>query len=234
MESDSSDDDNFHLFMSTFAAANAALANSELAITELLESSDDDGDESTSNWGGSRTGRSPNKKRNFELAFNNVRRYYFNGVKSLYDKSDFERRFGCPRLVFNRIHNAIMGCGTFVCKYNNVYGWGIYPLVRMVACFCKLVYGDASDQEDESLQISESQVNTAFKDFCSLIVQKFGMEYLNRSPTDEEKQRCLDKMSRRGFPGYFASWDCKHFQWANCPMKLAGQHLGKFHVLPFV
>ena len=168
------------------------------------------------------------------MAFNNVRIYYFNVVKSLYDKSDFERRFGCPRLVFNRIHNAIMGCGTFVCKYNNVYGWGIYPLVRMVACFRKLVYGDASDQEDEILQISELQVNHAFKDFCSLIVQKFGMEYLYRSPTDEEKQRCLDKMSRRGFPGYFASWDCKHFQWANCPMKLAGQHLGKFHLLPFV
>jgi hypothetical protein len=30
----------------------------------------------------------------------------------------------------------------------------------------------------------------------------------------------------RGFPGAFASWDCKHFKWKNCPVRLAGQHKG--------
>jgi Plant transposon protein len=26
-----------------------------------------------------------------------------------------------------------------------------------------------------------------------------------------------------GWPGAFASWDCKHFEWENCPVRLAGQ-----------
>ena len=34
-------------------------------------------------------------------------------------------------------------------------------------------------------------------------------------------------MKRRGFPGCFASWDCKHYFWKNCPVRLAGSHKGK-------
>ena len=33
-------------------------------------------------------------------------------------------------------------------------------------------------------------------------------------------------MAAKGFPGALASWDCKHFNWKNCPMRLAGQHKG--------
>ena len=45
---------------------------------------------------------------------------------------------------------------------------------------------------------------------------------------DSDKERCQGKMESRGFPGCFASWDCKHFRWNACPVRLAGQHLGKF------
>ena len=34
-------------------------------------------------------------------------------------------------------------------------------------------------------------------------------------------------MKKRGFPGCFGSWDCKHFLWRNCPTRLAGQYKGK-------
>jgi len=33
-------------------------------------------------------------------------------------------------------------------------------------------------------------------------------------------------MESRGFPGAFASWDCKHFNWKNCSIRLTGQHKG--------
>ena len=231
---DSSDDDDYQLVMSTLEATTAAIRNSDAALEDLIDSSDDDEAQPPLQWGGSRQGRSPNKKRDFDLAFNNIRGFYFNGLNSLYNEFDFERRFGCPRSVFNRIFDSINGHGVFVRKYNKLLGWGIHPLVRIVTCFRKLVYGDASDREDENLQISKSQIDHAFKDFCSQIVEKFGNDYLNRCPTNDEKQRCLSKMSCRGFPGCFASWDCKHVLWANCPTKLAGQHLGKSTVLSFV
>jgi Plant transposon protein len=42
----------------------------------------------------------------------------------------------------------------------------------------------------------------------------------------EERNNISKVMERRGFPGCLASWDCKHFNWKNCPMRLAGQHQG--------
>ena len=103
---------------------------------------------------------------------------------------------------------------------------GIHPLVRLVSCFRILSYGDSSDRSDEYLQISGTVASDSFKEFCRLIVEKFGSEYLNRCPTDEEKEQVLSLMKRRGFPGCFASWDCKHFIWEKCPLRLAGQHKG--------
>jgi hypothetical protein len=35
-------------------------------------------------------------------------------------------------------------------------------------------------------------------------------------------------MTARGFPGLFATWDCKHFNWKNCPVRHQGQNQGFF------
>lgn len=50
---------------------------------------------------------------------------------------------------------------------------------------------------------------------------------MNRPPNQEEKERILTINENRGFPGLIACWDCKHFQWKNCPIGLAGQFSGK-------
>ena len=89
-----------------------------------------------------------------------------------------------------------------------------------------MAYGNSGDQNDEYVQISETVSNEAFKVFCRLIVEKFGQQYLNSCPTVAEKQRTVDLFARRWFPGCFGSWDCKHFTWKNCPVRLAGQHKG--------
>ena len=104
---------------------------------------------------------------------------------------------------------------------------GIHPLVRMVACWQWLSYGDASDWSDENFQILETSLDDSFKEFCIILLQEFGEEYLNRCPTNDKIKRTLQVNSNRGFPGLFASWDCKHFPWDICPMAEAGQHKGK-------
>ena len=65
---------------------------------------------------------------------------------------------------------------------------GIHPLVRMVACWRRLSYSDASDQSDENFQISEMSFDDSFKDFCIILLQEFGEEYLNRCPTIDALQ----------------------------------------------
>jgi hypothetical protein len=87
-------------------------------------------------------------------------------------------------------------------------------------------YGTAADSVDENLEMLETVASHALKEFARLMVQKFGAQYLNRCPTPEEKERNLGIMKNRGWPGAFASWDCKHFEWENCPVRLAGQSKG--------
>ena len=97
----------------------------------------------------------------------------------------------------------------------------------MVACWRRLSYCDASDRSDKNFQISETSLDDSFKDFCIILLQEFGGEYLNPCPTNEEIKQTLQVNSNRGFPGLFVSWDCKHFPWDMCPIAEAGQQKGK-------
>ena len=179
-------------------------------------------------WGGSPPGRIKKIERDFQGSFEKLEKQYFNGESSTYTEEQFERRFRVPRVVFAEVWGKVEGKGPFKQHYDCVTAEpGIHPLVRMVACWRRLSYGDASDRSDENFQISETSLDDSFKDFCLIILQEFGQEYLNRCPTNDEIKRTLRVNSNRGFPGLFASWDCKHFPWDMCPMAEAGQHKGK-------
>jgi hypothetical protein len=58
---------------------------------------------------------------------------------------------------------------------------------------------------------------------CRIVKEKLG-QYLNTAPTEEIKTQVQLLNAGRGFPGMFASWDCKHFPWEMCPTALHGQH----------
>jgi hypothetical protein len=192
------------------------------AWEELLSSSDEE-EEQAGNRKGS---KSENKKRDFQGAHDKLVRQYFSGPESVYDEKDFERRFRMPRLLFNKIHDALMGTDPFVQKVDATGKKGIHPLVKLVACLCYIAYGDAYDREDENLQIAETTLIVFVRQFCKLILDRFGSTYLNRTPTEEERRTISNVMASKGFRGCLASWDCKHFNWKNCPMRWAGQHQG--------
>ena len=65
------------------------------------------------------------------------------------------------------------------------------------------------------------------KSFYKYVVELLGVEYLKRIPSEEERFEIMELNKKRGFPGMFASWDCKHFKWQKCPTRLSGQHKGK-------
>ena len=179
-------------------------------------------------WGGSPLGRRKKIERDFQGSFEKLEKQYFNGEFLTYTEEQFERRFRVPRVVFAEVWGKMEGKGPFKQHYDCVMNEpGIHPLVRMVACWRWLSYSDASDHSDVNFQISETSLDDSFKEFCIILLQEFGQEYLNRCPTNDEIKRTLQVNSNRGFPGLFASWDCKHFPWDMCPMAEAGQHKGK-------
>ena len=153
---------------------------------------------------------------------------YFNGTESIYDEKQFARRFRMPREVFNRIKDRIIGQGTFVDKVDMFGNPTIRPLVLLVACLDHYAFGTAADHADAPYAIAESTLNQSAKEFCALMIASFGNEYLCRIPSVQERARILSINEERGFPGMFASWDCKHFGWQMCPMAHRGQyHNGK-------
>ena len=131
-----------------------------------------------------------------------------------------------PRSVFTRILDALLGEGEFQERCDAIKRKGIHPLVRFTACLRHICYGNAYDAFDENFRIAESTLSKSVKSFCILIKKHFGKDFLNRPPTEEEKKRLFEANSCRGFPGNFASWDCKHFVWNQCPQRWAGQFAG--------
>jgi len=184
----------------------------------------DDSSDEERQWGGSLPGKAPNKTRNFELAKETLIRQYFSGDQSTFDEEDFERRFRMPRSVFVKVKDAVIGEPPFIQTADGFGKPGIDPLVRLTACLRKLAYGTASDAMDEKFEMSESVLNRDFPVLCKIVKDKFGKKYLNNSPTPEVMAQIQQVNAGRGFPGMFASWDCKHFPWEMCPVALQGQY----------
>ena len=79
--------------------------------------------------------KAPNKRRDFHCAYETLVRNYFSRRESVYSEQDFERRFRVPRTIFNRINDALMGRAPFIHYEDATKKKGIYPLVKLVACF---------------------------------------------------------------------------------------------------
>ena len=130
-----------------------------MSFIDESEEEEEEEEEEQRKWGGSRPGKAPNKNRDFEKAHATVVKHYFSGTQSLYDETDFERRFSVPRSVFNRIWEELHGHDPFIQKYDALQKPGVSPLCRVVGAMRILSYGDCADRGDEYLQFSETVGN---------------------------------------------------------------------------
>lgn len=217
-------------FSAVTVAANVITTEESRSLSQLPgDIVDSAGEEDEPKWGGSRPGKSPNLPRAFEGACNRLLSHCFKGKDLLCARAQFCRRHRVSPAVFERVHNAVHGKGTFhpENKRDATKKKCIHPLVRfLTAVFRMIGCGTSADREDEAFQVSETVVDVATKSFCETLTAKFGDQHLNRTPTDKERKRTLKVNAEKGFPGCFACWGCKHFVWDNCPVAMQGQHKG--------
>lgn len=132
-----------------------------------------------------------------------------------------------PRRLFERIEQALWRRSEFRADLKDATGKaGINPKMKIISVLRVLAYGMSFDAVDELCEIAESTTRKAFFSFIDLMKEEFGSEYL-RVPNKADLQRILAINQRRGFPGCVGSWDCRHWQWKNCPIAWAGQFKGK-------
>ena len=86
--------------------------------------------------GGSPPGRRKKIEHDFQGSFEKLEKQYFNGEALTSTEEQFERRFHVPRVVFADVWGKMEGKGPFKQHYDCAMNDpGIYPLVRMVACW---------------------------------------------------------------------------------------------------
>jgi hypothetical protein len=85
-----------------------------------------------------------------------------------------------------------------------------------------LAYGVSSDATDEYCRIGTSTGKLALRCFVVAVQGCFGSTFL-RQPSREDLDKQIAINTARGFPGMFASLDCMHWTWKNCPIAWQGQ-----------
>jgi hypothetical protein len=114
----------------------------------------------------------------------------------------------------------------FVQKRNAAGVLGLSTVQKCTAALRLLAYGTSGDAVDEYCRLSESTAMEAMRRFVLAIKACFEARYL-RQPTREDIVRQMDINERRGFSGMFASIDCMHWSWKNCPVAWVGQFQDK-------
>jgi hypothetical protein len=175
---------------------------------------------------GSRVGRSPNLRRDFASAHQQLMDDYF-AENPVYPDEVFERRFRMSRQLFMRICDEMKRFDRwFDMRYDALKKPGLSTLQKCTAAMRMLAYGLPADAVDEYVKIGESTANFYFERFCDNIISMYGDHFL-RKVSPERDQEVLLYNANRGLPGLYCCLDNYNWVWDNCPKAWAGQFIGK-------
>ena len=120
--------------------------------------------------GGSRPGKAPNQKRDFQSRFKTFYELYFSGAP-VYNDEQFRRRFRMHRELFSKVYDGVVAHDAYFSHKRDCTGkWGVHPLMKIIAALRVLAYGCSADSLDENLEISETTVSNCVEHFTSAVV----------------------------------------------------------------
>ena len=177
--------------------------------------------------GGSRPGKRRNIDRQDQEGAVRIYKDYFS-EEPTYSDELFQRRYRIPRVVFLRVHNALLAYDRYFQQRRDATGlMGKSPFQKNTAAIRMLAYGASADSLDEYCRVSEAVAMESMKRFCEGVECLFAHHYL-RCPTRADVEEIMDEMGALGFPGCLGSIDCQHWQWKNRRAAYHGQYVGKF------
>ena len=138
--------------------------------------------------------------------------------ESVYNNQLFTRRYRMRRPLFFRFIDGVSHFDPWFLQAPDATGrLGLSTLQKSTAAIRMLAYGVPADACDEYVRLGESTVLEAMKRWVAVIHACFGETYL-RQPMRVDIEKQMQINSARGFPGMFASLDCMHWTWKNCPV----------------
>jgi hypothetical protein len=176
-------------------------------------------------WGGSTVGQRQ-VYRDREVGHDHLFRDYFVDTPT-YGSVKFRRRFRMRRELFLSIVERVCAFDQWFVQRPDATGrMGLSSLQNCTVAIRMLAYGVAADATDEYVRLGASTANEALRRFCIAIQGCFETTFL-RQPSREDLDKQISINTARGFPGMFASIDCMHWLWKNCPVAWQGQFQDK-------
>jgi hypothetical protein len=176
--------------------------------------------------GGSKPGRRPNLQRDRLAGHERIYRDYF-ADEPVFGPELFRRRYRMSRELFLRIMEEVCAHDSFFVQKCDAAGvMGLSSIQKCTAALRMLAYGISADGTDEYCRLGESTAMLSLKRFVVAVRAVFEARYL-RQPTREDLEKQISINTDRGFPGMFASVDCMHWEWKNCPVAWQGQFQDK-------
>jgi len=174
---------------------------------------------------GSTAGRRGNKRRDSAAGVYNILRGYFRvgGLPPIYDERDSETRFRVARAVFRRVFLAFKDESFFQQRINDTGKLQAHPVQKGVAAFRFISLGEAADRAEEYVRLSRTVIAKSTKFMMEFIVRRWGPTYLRR-PKQDKLNTNMERKKKRGMPGCMGSLDSCHWEWHQCPTRMAGAY----------
>ena len=172
---------------------------------------------------GSRLGKAPNIDRDRLTMHLRMMRDYFSPTP-VYGARSFRRRYRMRRSLFLSILEDVCRRDSYFVQRCDVTGvLGLSPHQKITSALRMLGYGLCVDATDEYCRTSEATAMESLKRFCVAIREEYEAHHL-RQPNQGDFERQFAINRDRGFPGMFASLDCMHYEWKNCPVAWQGDY----------
>ena len=140
----------------------------------------------------------------------------------VYGAEHFKKCYRMQSSLFQMIMDRVCECDDYFVQKHDACGlWGLSSIPKCTIALRMLAYEVTTNATDEYCQIGESTAMESMKHFCKAIRVHFGDHHLGQ-PTREDFETQLSINAECGFLGIFASLDCMHYKWKNCPLVWQG------------
>lgn len=154
----------------------------------------------------------------------------FFSANPMYDDRRFRKTFRMARPLYNRIVNAVTNHSAYFQGNPDCSGReGISSLIKCTAAIRQLAYGVSASFLDEYMQISERTSRESLDNFCEVVMQIFGPEYLRKPTVTDVEKLYRHHEAKHGFPGMLGSLDCTDWEWFGCPYAYKAQYVRRDH-----
>ncbi|XP_035840417.1 uncharacterized protein LOC118487571 [Helianthus annuus] len=153
----------------------------------------------------------------------------------VFNEEVFRQRFRMPKRLFLKILSDVQANNSwFQDAVDASNRKSFTPMQKVTSAIKQLATGNAPDEFDEYLNMSERTSRESLENFCETVCNLYASEFLRRPTSHDVALLYQAHEEKHHLPGMLGSLDYTHFVWRMCPTELRGQYMRGDHSHPTV